>query len=365
MKKIKVLNIDDSPIYRQVYREIISSDPEFEYCGYASNGRIAIEKIPIVKPDIITLDIEMPEMDGIETLRYIMEHFPTPVIMISSFTKDGAEITFRALELGAVDYIQKPEVKSLVENVRLLEDIMIAKLKVFANFRLPGKRQFKQVSEDDGLPVIGGLPSFGIPKMISKPIDAICIGSSTGGTVALTNILPKINKNIGVPIFVVQHMPHLYTNSFAHRLDNQCGLHVVEAQGGETPEPNTVYIAQGGFHMQVNRKSRYSDEKVISVRDFDSGKSHKPSVDVLFDSAADAYGSRLMSIILTGMGSDGAVGTAKIKDCGGYTIAQDEESSVIFGMPGSAIKTGKVDRIVPLGNIADFVNNFIINSNKK
>ncbi len=358
MSKIKVFNIDDSPIYRQVYREIISAHSDLEYCGYASNGKIAIEKIPLIKPDIITLDIEMPEMDGIQTLKYIMDNFPTPVIMISSFTKDGAEITFKALELGAVDYIQKPEVKSLAENISLLEDILISKLRVFANFKLPTKRRFKQISEDDGMPVFGGLPSFEVPTLKRKPVSAVCIGSSTGGTVALTQILPKIRNDINVPILVVQHMPRLYTNSFAARLNGQCSLHVVEAQGGEIPQPNTVYIAQGGYQMKIIR-----DRIVIDNDNSDS--THKPSVDVLFNSASDNYRERLLSVILTGMGSDGAKGTAKIKDNGGYTIAQDEESSVIFGMPGSAIRTGKVDRIIPLDKIADFINDFISMNNKQ
>ena len=352
MKKIKVFNIDDSPIYRQVLREIISSDDELEYCGFASNGLIAIKKIPIIQPDIITLDIEMPEMDGIETLKYIMEHFPKPVIMISSFTKDGADITFKALEIGAVDYIQKPEVRSLAENVKLLEDILLSKLKVFANFKLPDTKRFKQISEEDGIPIIGGLPSFEIPKIRTKPIEVICIGSSTGGTVALTNILPKIKGNIGVPILIVQHMPRLYTNSFANRLNSLCDLEVIEAQGGEVIKPNTVYIAQGGFHMSVKNKK-------IVLDDSDNVNNHKPSVDVLFKSVSEEYGDKIMSIILTGMGSDGTKGVVDIKNKGGYTIAQDEDSSVIFGMPGSAIKTGKIDRIIPLNKIPDFINDFI------
>lgn len=358
MSKIKVFTIDDSPIYRQVLREIITSDPDLEYCGFASNGLIAIKKIPIIQPDIITLDIEMPEMDGIQTLRYIMEKDPKPVIMISSFTKDGADITFKALEIGAVDYIQKPEVRSLHENIKLLEDVLLSKIKVFANFKLPDAKRFKQISEDDGLPVIGGLPSYEIPKIRSRPIEAICIGSSTGGTVALTNILPKIKENIGVPILVVQHMPRLYTNSFANRLNSLCGLTVVEAQGGEELKPNTVYIAQGGFHMSVKNKR-------IVLDGSDTVNNHKPSVDVLFHSVKEEFGDKSMAIILTGMGSDGAKGIAAIKTAGGFTIAQDEESSIIFGMPGSAIRTGKIDRIIPLSKISDFVNEYVaINKNK-
>ncbi len=351
-KKIKVFTIDDSPIYRQVLREIITSDPDLEYCGFASNGVIAIKKIPIIKPDIITLDIEMPEMGGIETLKYIMENDPRPVIMVSSFTKDGADITFKALEIGALDYIQKPEVKSLQENVKLLEDVLISKIKIFANFKLPSTKKFKQIAEEDGLPVIGGLPSFEIPKIRTKPIDIICIGSSTGGTVALTNILPSIDKNIGVPILIVQHMPKLYTNSFAKRLDSLCSLKVVEAEDGMDVEPNTVYIAQGGYHLVLKGNKIFLD-------DSENVNNHKPSVDVLFRSVSREMGDRALAIILTGMGSDGTQGIVAIKDAGGYTIAQDEDSSVIFGMPGSAIKTGKIDRIIPLGKIADFINEFI------
>jgi len=357
-KKIKVFTIDDSPIYRQVLREIISSDPDLEYCGFASNGAIAIKKLPIVKPDIITLDIQMPEMDGLETLKYIMENDPRPVIMVSSFTKDGADITFKALELGAVDYVQKPEVKGLQENVKLLEDVLISKIKIFANFKLPDTKRFKQISEDDGLPVIGGLPSFEIPNIRTKPIDIICIGSSTGGTVALTNILPNINKDIGVPILIVQHMPRLYTNSFAKRLDSLCSLRVVEAENGMEIEPNTVYIAQGGYQMLLKKNK-------IVLEDSEPVNNHKPSVDVLFWSVSQEMGDRALAIILTGMGSDGTRGIVAIKDAGGYTVAQDEESSVIFGMPGSAIRTGKIDRIIPLGKIADFINEFIFSLRKK
>ncbi|HPO50183.1 MAG TPA: chemotaxis response regulator protein-glutamate methylesterase [Spirochaetota bacterium] len=356
-KKIRVFTIDDSPVYRQVLREIIYSDSDLEYCGFASNGAIAIKKIPIIDPDIITLDIEMPEMDGLTTLKHIMENNPKPVIMISSFTKDGAEITFKALELGAVDYIQKPEYGDLKGNIQSLQELLITKLKIFANFKLPDTKKFKQISEEDGLPVIGGLPSYEIPKLRSKSIDVVCIGSSTGGTVALTNILPNINSNIGVPILIVQHMPRLYTNSFANRLASLCGLKVKEAEDGEPVLPNTVYIAQGGFQMTVkNKKIRLADTEPVN--------NHKPSVDVLFKSVESEYKGKSLAIILTGMGSDGAKGLISIKDAGGYTVAQDEESSVIFGMPGSAIKTGKVDRIVPLNNIAQFINDFLEQSNK-
>jgi two-component system, chemotaxis family, protein-glutamate methylesterase/glutaminase len=351
-KKIKVFNVDDSPVYRQILREIVSSDDELEYCGSASNGAIAIQKIQIIKPDIITLDIEMPEMNGLQALRYIMENNPIPVIMISAFTKDGADITFKALELGALDYIQKPDLGDLDENIKILEDLLITKLKAFSNFKFFENRGLKKIIEKDEIPQSTDLSSWEIPAARRKITEAVCIGSSTGGTIALSHILPLIRGNIGIPIFVVQHMPKLYTASFAKRLDSLCSLRVLEAQNGMKVEQNTIYIAQGGYHMTVeNRKIILNDDLPCN--------SHKPSVDVLFNSVEKEYSDRALAIILTGMGADGAKGLAKIKDAGGFTIAQDEDSSVIFGMPGSAVKTGKVDRVIPLNKIAYFINNFV------
>lgn len=356
-KKIKVFTIDDSPIYRQVYREIITSDPDLEYLGYASNGALAIEKLKVIDPDIITLDIEMPEMDGIETLKYIMTHFPKPVIMISSFTTDGADVTFKALELGAVDYIEKPKANDIKTNIFELEELLLLKLKVFADFQLPQKKRFKQVSMNDGIPDIGGLPSFAIPRTIKHKVDIICIGASTGGTVALSTILPRIKPNIGVPILIVQHMPVNYTNSFANRLDSLCSLKVSEASDETVLEPNNIYIAHGGYHLEVHMgKVRLTNSPPVN--------NHRPSVDVLFNSALETYKGNMLAVILTGMGSDGAKGIAAIKDAGGYTVAQDEESSVIFGMPGSAIKTGRIDRIVPLDRMAQFINDYVGHTNK-
>lgn len=353
--KIKVFTVDDSPVYRQVLREIISSDKELEYSGYASNGAIALQKLKLIKPDIITLDIQMPEMDGIETLKHIMKDFPTPVIMISSFTKDGADITFKALEIGAVDFIQKPASKNLTENILALEDVLLSKIKIFSNLKFnKNNHSYHEKEDKNEFPIFGGLSSIELPKLKSKYIDIIAIGSSTGGTIALSNILPKIRRNIGVPIVIVQHMPRLYTGSFSRRLDSLCSLKVVEAKHGEKVQPNTVYIAQGGLHMLIK-------DQRIELNNSENINHHKPSVDILFNSVAEEYRERVMGIILTGMGSDGANGIENIKDLGGYTVAQDQASSVIFGMPGSAIKTGKVDRIISLHNIADFVNDYVRN----
>lgn len=351
-EKIKVFTIDDSPIYRQVLREIINSDPELEYCGYASNGALAIEKLKHVQPDVITLDIEMPELDGIETLKYIMENDPVPTIMVSSFTKDGADITFKALELGAVDYIQKPESMDLKSNVEFLEDLLITKIKVFSHMKVIQNEKRESKKAEESLPAFGGLPSYTLPKVRTQPVDVVCIGSSTGGTVALTNIIPRLSRDIGVPILIVQHMPRLYTKGFADRLNSLSELEVKEAANGESLVPGVVYIAPGGYHLKVkNRK--------IIIDDSEQVNNHKPSVDVLFNAVEKEFGASALALILTGMGSDGAKGLASIKDSGGYTVAQDEESSVIFGMPGSAIKTGKVDRIIPLDKISQFICDFI------
>jgi two-component system chemotaxis response regulator CheB len=226
--------------------------------------------------------------------------------------------------------------------------VLLEKIKTFANFKLH-KNKFKDVAKEDGFPVIGGLPSFDIPKVRNRPIDAICIGSSTGGTVALTEIIPKLRKDIGVPIFVVQHMPKMYTKSFASRLNSLSEVEVVEGENGDSVVPNKVYIAPGGRQMRV------CGGKIV-VDDCDPENAHKPSVDVLFRSMKVEYRDKILAVILTGMGSDGASGIAEIKDAGGVTVAQDEDSCVVFGMPGSAIKTGKIDRIIPLNKIAHFIN---------
>lgn len=352
ISKIKVFTIDDSPIFRQVLKKIIDSHSDLIYSGFAENGLEALDKLKNVDPDIITLDIEMPEMDGIETLRHIMKNNPKPVIMISSFTEHGADVTLEALELGAVDYINKPGSDDIKQNINELEKEVLSKIRLFSEFNFPGNKYFKQELEDDGLPVIGGLPSFEIPRTKKRGIKIICIGASTGGTVALSEILTKIKKDIGIPIVIAQHMPELFTYSFAKRLDSICPLEVKEAKDGERLKPNIVYIAKGGYHMKVlNRRIRLNNTEQSSA--------YRPSVNILFKSVKNEYGSKVLSIILTGMGSDGSAGIEEINDAGGYTVAQDEESSVIFGMPRNAIKTGKVERIIPLDKIGNFTNEFI------
>ncbi len=350
-KKIKVFIIDDSPMIRDILGTVVKSASDMVLVGEAENGRVALEKLQFINPDIITLDIQMPEMDGLETLKRIMATKPIPVIMISSFTRDGADITFKALELGAVDYIQKPSLSSIRNNINLISDLLLTKIRVFSGFELPGKTMFKQPSVDDDVPVIGGLPSCNLPVTPNNQFEYICIGASTGGTVALTQIIPQLKEELKVPVLVVQHMPKLYTSSFAKRLNNLSKLKVVEVQGGEVLTPGVVYLAQGGFHMKV-------DSGRIVIEDSEEVNCHKPSIDVLFNSISSINGSRTMGIILTGMGSDGAKGISQIKRTGGFTIAQDEQSSVIFGMPASAIKTGAIDRIMPLDQIPIFINKY-------
>lgn len=357
MKKIKVFTIDDSPLYRHVLREVIESDKELEYCGYASGGLIALKKLELIKPDIITLDIEMPGMNGISTLKEIMERFPVPVIMVSSFAKEGADVTLRALEIGAVDFVEKPGNESIEENIAYIEEKLLSKIKFFADFKLCKNKTFRQEVSDDEMPIFEGLPSYDIPKVRNKSIDLICIGSSTGGTIALNKILSGIKRNLGVPILIVQHMPSLYTKSFAERLNSVCPLEVVEAENGQKILKNRVYVAKGGVHMRVNQ------DKIL-LEDSSAINSHKPSVDVMFKSASEYYKDGIMAIILTGMGHDGAIGITKVKDAGGFTVAQDEESCVIFGMPRSAINTGKIDRVIPLDRISTFINETIDYTNK-
>ncbi|MCG8572173.1 MAG: chemotaxis-specific protein-glutamate methyltransferase CheB, partial [Spirochaetes bacterium] len=283
----------------------------------------------------------------------IMEKSPIPIIMVSSYTEEGSEITFKALELGAVDYILKPEKNDIRNNIELLKKQLLNKIKIFANYRFKNKFQLIDKQKTEDFPQFDGLPSLQLPKKHKGSIDVIGIGASTGGTVALSKILADIKPKIGLPILIVQHMPRLYTKNFAKRLNNLSMLEVVEAENELLLEPNKVYIAQGDHHM-------YVDNNHIMINQDELVNNHRPSVDVLFHSLAKEFQNRVMAFILTGMGSDGAKGIVNIKIKGGFTIAQNEESSVVFGMPGSAINTGKIDRIMPLDNIAEFINDFFI-----
>lgn len=333
MDEIKVVVVDDSAFMRMIITNILGENKKYKVIAKFKNGRELIEKINNYKPDVITLDIEMPEMNGLETLKELKRMgVKYPVIMLSSFTKKGSIQTIKCLELGATDFVEKA---SISDKDKMANDLL-EKVRIIVESQSKKKIIRKRIIDEPNY--------FKEDTIISKKIDAVVIGASTGGPKALQKVLGDIKDKIGVPIFIVQHMPKGFTKVFAERLDKICCLKVIEAEDGMNIENDTVYIAKGGHHMIIDKnKIKLSDEAPIwGVR---------PAVDKLFESAIKKYKGNLLSIILTGMGRDGAIGTEVIKKAGGVTIAQNEETSTIYGMPRMAFETGKVDMVLPLKDI--------------
>ena len=342
--KIKVLIVDDSQLIRKILADILGRDGALEVVGVAVDPLDAREKIKELSPDVITLDIEMPKMDGITFLRNLMRLRPMPVVMISTLTAKGAAITLEALELGAVDYIPKPKM-AVKDALPALAAEIIAKVKyaaranVSAIEHIANKNQFIPSGKD-------------VPKGKADHIDIIAIGASTGGTEAIKEVLRMLPVTLP-PIVIVQHMPPGFTRSFADRLDCLFDLKVEEFTGsGKKLESGHVYLANGSEHLRVKRKGvaayAFCDDSLAVNR-------HKPSVDVLFDSVAEYFGGRCVGIILTGMGADGATGLGNIRSEGGITIAQNEASSVVWGMPRAAVEQGSATDVIALNKIGRYV----------
>lgn len=331
MPEIRVLIVDDSPFIRKALLRIFDSEPSIAVVGVARNGKEAIEKVVELEPDVITLDIMMPEMDGIETLKIIMETKPTPVLMLSQYTHEGTELTLNALEFGAMDFVDK-STTGLMDFFGLAKEI-ISKVKAITGqkpLRIPSSSMALQDYKSRGI------------------IDAVAIGTSTGGPPALQVLLPKFPKDISFGVLIVQHMPHGFTGPLAKRLDTMCQIHIKEAEEGDKIEPGVALIAPSGLHMKVRK-----NQKLIRLDMEPLNTAHRPSVDVLFQAVADNYGSRSIGVILTGMGSDGAKGIRLMKEQGAVTLAQDEETSTIFGMPKVAIESGVIDKVVPITSMAE------------
>ena len=347
MRKIRVLVVDDSTVIRRLLADSLTSDPNLEVAGTAANGKIALAKISQVNPDVITLDMEMPEMDGITTLVEVRKLYPKlPVIMFSTLTQRGAEATLDALSKGANDYVTKPanvgSVTAAMQNVR---NELVPKIKAFCPW-------FAKCQVVTQLP----RPAFELKVAVQKNtaeanrIDIVAIGSSTGGPNALQTVLSKIPADFPVPIVVVQHMPPIFTKHLADRLNQLTSLNVTEAKRGDALVPGGVWIAPGDYHMTLRR-----DGAVVRV-DLSQGtpeNSCRPAVDVLFRSVNELFGRNVLSVVLTGMGQDGARGCEAIRSTGGKVIAQDEETSVVWGMPGAVAQAGLADKILPLDRIAD------------
>ncbi len=344
--RIKVLIVDDSALVRQTLNDIFSADPELEVVGAASDPFVAAKRMENVVPDVITLDVEMPRMDGITFLKKIMTQHPIPVVICSAVTEKGAETTFKALEYGAVEIITKPRIstKQFLEEsaIRICDAVKAA-----ARARMKRVTEKLQVapklSADAMLPPI--TPST---RAVGATGKVVVVGASTGGTEALAAFLMGLPANCP-PIAVVQHMPEHFTNAFARRLDASCAMHVKEAEDNDRMEQGKVLIAPGNMHMLLKRNG---NSYFVEVKEGPLVRRHRPSVDVLFRSAARYGGKNIVGAILTGMGDDGAVGMREMFDAGAYTIAQDEATCVVFGMPQEAIKLGGVHKVLPLHGIA-------------
>lgn len=349
MKKIGVLVIDDSALIRKLLTELLNKDPEIEVLDAAADPFIAREKIKKLNPDVLTLDVEMPKMDGITFLRNLMRLRPMPVVMVSTMTEQGAEVTLEALELGAVDYVTKPNL-DVVESMGDYAAEIIEKVKVASKARV---RSIEDRPKTDKVE-----PKLSADAIIEKKEGGkshlkttekiIAIGASTGGTEAIREVLERMPA--GSPgIVVTQHIPAAFSSSFAKRMDSVSALTVVEASDGDQIIPGHAFIAPGDKHLMVERSgARY----YCRLNDGPPVNRHIPSVDVLFRSVAQNVGPNAIGVMLTGMGADGAEGMMEMKNNGATNIAQDEKTSVVWGMPGEAVKIGAVDKELPLEKIA-------------
>jgi two-component system, chemotaxis family, protein-glutamate methylesterase/glutaminase len=364
--KIRVLVVDDSAFMRKAISIMIGDDPNIEVIGTASNGEEGLEKVLSLTPDLVTMDIEMPRMDGLTALRKIMAEKPTPVMMVSSLTTDGAQATLDALELGAVDFIPKQMsyvsldiVKIKLDLIEKIKYISSHKHTLMARFRTSRTKQAtltasKTERPKPAPPRVIAMPSGS--KSLKKPLRIVALGTSTGGPPALQAVIPGLPKNFPVPVLVVQHMPPTFTQSLANRLNGLSQLSVKEAENGERIEVGMVYIAPGDRHMTIEKRGIHHHIR-LSVEPSDT--LYKPSVDVMMNSVVEFYGGTTLGVIMTGMGHDGLEGLKKIKAKGGIIIAQDEASCVVYGMPRAAVEAGITDRVSPVDRIAqEMVNCF-------
>ncbi len=344
--RIKVLIVDDSALVRQTLADIFAADPELEVVGTASDPFVAAKRMESVVPDVITLDVEMPRMDGITFLKKIMTQHPIPVVICSAVTEKGAEATFKALEYGAVEIITKPRLSTkqfLEESAIRICDAVKAAARARMKRVTEKLKVAPKLSADAMLP-----PPSSATRVVGSTGKVVVVGASTGGTEALAALLMGMPANCP-PIAIVQHMPEHFTNAFANRLNLSCAMYVKEAEDNDRMEPGKVLIAPGNMHMLLKRNgSNY----FVELKDGPLVRRHRPSVDVLFRSAARYAGGNVVGAILTGMGDDGAVGMKEMFDSGAHTIAQDEATCVVFGMPQEAIKLGGVRKVLPLQGIA-------------
>lgn len=355
MKKIHVLIVDDSAVVRQALREILSSDSDIEVIGTAGDPYVAREKIKKLCPDVITLDVEMPKMDGISFLRNLMRLRPMPVIMVSSLTEEGADVALEALGLGAVDYVSKPR-GDVGNHLADYSQEIISKVKAAASAKIVSANK-EEIKSDVKNHISSSLEPADSTINTQKTLlpgngpvteKIIAIGASTGGTEAIKEILINMKPNSPATV-IAQHIPRAFSSAFARRMNSISPMIVCEAENGQKVEPGHVYIAPGDQHLLLRQEK---GQFYCVLDDGDPVNRHKPSVDVLFRSVAQNAGSNSIGIILTGMGADGARGLGEMRGMGAITMAQDEKSSVVWGMPGVAVKMNAVDHVLPVNRIA-------------
>ena len=342
MRKIRVLIVDDSTVVRRLLSDALSSDPALEIAGTASNGKIALDKLPQVCPDLVTLDIEMPDMDGLTTLTHLRKLYPRlPVIMFSTLTQKGAVDTLNALSLGASDYVTKPSnVGSVTAGIAAVKNDLIPKIKALCPFGARVDTPTVRVTP----------PPSRLGLRPPEKVSLLAIGVSTGGPNALTELFKQLPGDFPVPIVIVQHMPPVFTRYLAERLSTVSPLTVYEARGGEVLRPGGAWLAPGNFHMAL---SPSAEGWITRLHQGPPENSCRPSVDVLFRSVAELAGAGSLAVVLTGMGQDGLRGCEAIHQAGGRVLAQDEATSVVWGMPGAVAGAGLADQILPLDRFAD------------
>lgn len=359
MRKIRVLVVDDAVVVRRIVSTVLTEDSDIEVAGIAANGKIALAKIPQVNPDLITLDVEMPEMDGITCLKEIRKKYPVlPVIMFSTLTSRGAEATLDALSFGANDYVTKPaNVGSVSMAMQRIREELIPKIKAFCA-KTVGLKQSVQpgvpLKTKEKAPTLRrpSLEKLKTMHVTRRRVDIVAIGISTGGPNALAHLMPTFPANFPVPIVIVQHMPPFFTKLLAERLNTKSKLSVTEGTPGEMLEPGKACLAPGDYHMALQKNG---DKVQIKTNQEPPENSCRPAVDVLFRSVAQIFGPHTLGIVMTGMGQDGLIGCEYIKEAGGQILAQDEATSVVWGMPGFVAKSGLAEKVLPLEQIGNEV----------
>jgi two-component system, chemotaxis family, protein-glutamate methylesterase/glutaminase len=343
--KVRVLVVDDSVVIRRMLTDVLNDDPAIEVVGHASNGRLALQRLTQLQPDVVVMDVEMPEMNGIEALVEMRKtHKALPIIMFSTLTTHGGAATLDALARGATDYVAKPaNVGSVQASIAKVREELVPKVRALGGAPREHER-----------PALRAAPKLNrvvraVRVNLNTSIDVLTIGVSTGGPNALAELIPALPGDLGVPVLIVQHMPPLFTKLLAERLDRESALHVVEGAQGLAVRPNTVYIAPGDFHMTV---AGHVPAVRLELNQDPPENSCRPAVDVLFRSVAAVYGGHALGAVLTGMGKDGMRGSEVLTEAGAEVLAQDEASSVVWGMPGFVARAGLASAVLPLSDIA-------------